>query len=184
MIQLRPDCLIFKLPNGDSIPCSAETVTIELIGEGNALNPETIREAASAVVYYFTNDLSQTFVTVAEFSEVLSRVLTNLGHTVVTESGVRLPSGEPPTNLEGLLGEVGSGFELGFYAELRREFHKIVEAGPSIVRFAGLRETVKALTGAKRWCARCDRVSDQIVDYLRECLSAEMPGGNTQLIVS
>lgn len=33
MIRLRPDCLVFKMSSGESIPCSAEKVTIELIGK-------------------------------------------------------------------------------------------------------------------------------------------------------
>ena len=32
MILLRSDFLVFELSNGDKIPCSASTVTVELMG--------------------------------------------------------------------------------------------------------------------------------------------------------
>src|SRR3569833_1988255 len=70
MIQLRPDCLIFQTSQGELIPCSAETVTIELIGDASSvLDPEIVREAASAVVHYFKHDLGRETVSVAEFSD-------------------------------------------------------------------------------------------------------------------
>ena len=63
MIQLHPDCLIFETSSGESIPCSAEVVTIELVGDSK-LDPEIVREAASAVVYYFRHELGRDNVSV------------------------------------------------------------------------------------------------------------------------
>ena len=34
MIQLHPDCLMLQMASGESIPCCAELVTVELMGEG------------------------------------------------------------------------------------------------------------------------------------------------------
>jgi len=49
MIQLHPDCLIFRTSQGELIPCSAESVTIEMIGDASSLiDPETVREAPPA----------------------------------------------------------------------------------------------------------------------------------------
>jgi hypothetical protein len=55
---------------------------------------------------------------------------------------------------------------------------------PEVLRFRGLRICVKQLIGAKRWSRRCQRLNDQIVDYLRTCLSAEKGGQACALIVS
>ena len=42
MIQLHPDCLIFRTSQGELIPCSAESVTIEMIGDASSvIDPET-----------------------------------------------------------------------------------------------------------------------------------------------
>ena len=49
MIQLHPEYLIFRTSQGELIPCSAESVTIELIGDASSfLDPDTVREAAAA----------------------------------------------------------------------------------------------------------------------------------------
>src|SRR5678815_3620123 len=92
MIQLHPDCLIFRTSQGELIPCSAESVTIEMIGDASSLiDPETVREAAAAVVHYFKYDLHRDTVSVAEFSDALQRALRCFGFDVTTttfENGV------------------------------------------------------------------------------------------------
>jgi hypothetical protein len=42
---------------------------------------------------------------------------------------------------------------------------------------------VKQLTGARRWTGRCERLEDQIVSYLRECLTAETAPPDCALVV-
>ena len=79
MIQLHPEYLIFRTSQGELIPCSAESVTIELIGDASSfLDPDTVREAAAAVVHYFKNDLGQHTVSVAEFSYVVITLMVEL----------------------------------------------------------------------------------------------------------
>src|ERR1700678_1629729 len=54
MIQLKNDCLILQTESGQQIPCSAESVTFELMGEGAQLvDPEVVRHASAAVLHYF-----------------------------------------------------------------------------------------------------------------------------------
>jgi hypothetical protein len=52
-----------------------------------------------------------------------------------------------------------------------------------MVRFHRLRGCVKQLTGARRWSSRCEMLQVQIVEYLRECLSAETRAGECALLV-
>ena len=50
MILLQPDYLVFRTSDGDNIPCSAQQVTVELIGESAALlHAEVIQNAAQNV---------------------------------------------------------------------------------------------------------------------------------------
>ena len=43
MIRLHDDCLVFEMSNGDKIPCSASTVTVELMGSAvDLLDRETV----------------------------------------------------------------------------------------------------------------------------------------------
>ncbi|MDB6026468.1 MAG: hypothetical protein JWM68_2691 [Verrucomicrobiales bacterium] len=179
MIQLNPDCLIFQTAAGENIPCSAELVTIELIGEAaSSLDPDVIENASAAVLHYFKKELGRTFVTVAEFAEALEKVLRGFGLSVkkFATSGAKqrkLPR-VAEDDLRQIAAESGKGFELFFFSNLREHLHqKIASDSPEIVRFNGLRSCVKQLVGARRWSHRCQDLNDQIVDYLRICLSAE-----------
>ena len=54
MIQLHPDCLLFEMPGGEAIPCSAELITVNLLGEAaDLLDPDLVQNAARAVIHYF-----------------------------------------------------------------------------------------------------------------------------------
>jgi len=175
MIQLHPDCLIFRTSQGELIPCSAESVTIELIGDASSLlDPDMVREAAAAVVHYFKYDLKRETVSVSEFSEALERALKCFGYEVTTSAADKsTPLG---TDLRELART--ANFELIFFQRLREEFTRqaaeSAKSGES-VRFWGLRPTVKQMIGARRWGQRCERLSDDVVDFLRACLS--MDGG-------
>jgi hypothetical protein len=182
MIQLHPDYLIFRTSQGELIPCSAESVTIELIGDASSLlDPETVREAAAAVVHYFKYDLGKHTVSVSEFSEALERALKCFGFEVSTSA---LENGRTVTGAD--LREIASAaedVELAFFAGLRREFNRLAAESGEMVQFWGLRGCVKQILGAKRWGRRCERFSDQIVDFLRECLSIQGGGPARSLVV-
>ena len=184
MTPLPPDCLVFKLADGEAIPCSASDVTIELIGDSAALIDESLlQNAAAAVLRYFKNELGRTSVSVGEFSEALEKALRSLG--------LNVQSADPPepalrvaeADLLQLAGESGEGFELTFFARLRAEMRQRLQQSPQVVRFSGLRSCVKQLTGARRWSGRCQDLHDQIVEYLRTCLTVESSGARCALLV-
>jgi hypothetical protein len=181
MIQLHPDCLIFRTSQGELIPCSAETVTIEMIGDtSSTIDPETIREAAAAVVHYFKYDLHRDTVSIAEFSDALERALRCFGFDVSTttyENG--LPIGADLREIA----LAAEDYELSFFQRLREEFLRQASGSEEVVRFCGLRGCAKQITGAKRWGHACERFSEQVVDFLRNCLSIEPSAHSRGLIV-
>ncbi len=198
MIQLRSDCLVFETSNGETIPCSAEEVTIELIGSAaELLDKEMIRHAAAAVLHYFRNELQRTTVTVAEFTEALEKVLRNFGFAVGTAEHLPKPSGEPidpaesksaasdviVADLRLLACESGKGFELFFFPRLKQEIASRLKETPRALRFRGLRGCVKQLIGARRWTGRCQQLNDQIVEYLRECFTRHEGGATCAMLV-
>ena len=68
MIKLHSDCLVFETAQGEQIPCSAESVSVEMLGDAGAvIDPEVVRAAAAAVLHYFRHELGRESVTVAEF---------------------------------------------------------------------------------------------------------------------
>lgn len=80
MIALQSDCLLFQLASGESIPCSPEMISVELIGDSsNRLDPEMLRHAAASVFHYFKTELNRETVTIGEFSIALEKALRNLG---------------------------------------------------------------------------------------------------------
>jgi len=184
MIQLHSDCLTFDMPDGESIPCSAELVTIELIGNATeVLDPEVVRNAARAVLHYFKVELGRTSVSVGEFSQALAGVLRGFGLTVSEPGSDDKPRRTLGYDLRKLACESGKGFELAFFPRLRDELHQQLRQSPQVIRFRGLRGCVKQLAGAQRWSGRCQELNDQIVDFLRHCLSAEKGTHGCALVV-
>lgn len=184
MIQLRSDCLVFKLDNGDAIPCSVEQVTVELIGDAaQTLDPDLIRNAAAAVLHYFKHEQGREYVSISEFSDALEHVLQSFGFEVsYDENQTQNQPQVSRTDLRTLASASGKGFELCFFPRLRNAMEQQMGKSPRVICFTGLRSCVKQLVGAKRWTGRCQQLSDQIVEYLRECLNRE-PHGNCALLV-
>ena len=183
MILLRPDCLVFKTSSGESIPCSAQEVTLELLGDAvNQMDEAMIQNAAHAVLHYFRTELDRTVVTIGEFAETLATVLRTLGLQVDTgpvDSGRRVVDSDLRP-----LAIVNEGVcELVFFQMLRAELRNHLDAAPQVVRFNGLRGCVKQMVGARRWTHRCQQLSDQIVNYLRDCFGAEAGRTSCALVV-
>ena len=181
MIALHSNCLLFQLANGESVPCSADMIVVEIVGEsGGTLEPDMLRHAAASVFHYFKNELNRESVTVGEFSYALEKVLRHLGF-IVHAGG---PDGEiGDADLIRLADEAGDRRELFFFPRLRDELRGKLRQSPRVVRFRGLRGCVKQLAGARRWSHRCEQLQDQIIAYLRECLSAEPEPAQCALVV-
>lgn len=181
MIQLHTHCLAFEQPDGETIPCSVDAMSIKLIGAAaHGLDREVVRQAAAAVLFYFRHEQKRVSVTVAEFAEALERVLRGLGfkvHVAGAATAAPPPESKPAVVAEANLAEIANaadkGFELAFFLRLRTEMEQALKRAPQLVRFTGLRGCVKQLAGAQRWCPRCRRLNDQIVDFLRHCLASD-----------
>ncbi len=184
MIALLSDCLLFQLTNGESVPCSAEMISVELVGGSDCLlDPEVLRHAAASVFHYFKAELCRESVTVGEFAGALEKVLRNLGFTI-RAGAVESRSRETiETDLGLMAKESGGSFELLFFPRLRDELRTQLRHSPRVLRFRGLRGCVKQLAGARRWSGRCERLRDHIVDYLRQCLTAEPESADCALVV-
>ncbi|MGO8674786.1 MAG: hypothetical protein ACLQVX_02805 [Limisphaerales bacterium] len=178
MIALASDCLVFQLASGESVPLSVEMISIELLG-GTAkwFDAEFVRHAANAVFHYFKQDLDRRTVTVGEFAGALEKVLR--GFTPPATGPSPSQPGVAESDLGRLARESGEGLELFFFPRLREELRHKMRQAPQVVRFRGLRSCAMQLAGARRWTARCQSFKEQIVSFLRGCLTAE--AGQTQL---
>ena len=193
MILLRPDCLVFKTSGGQHLPCSAHEIATKLMGDSAQwLHPELVEHAAAAILHYFKSEKGQHFVSVAEFCGALRRVLRGLGFDVKTSDSAPGWEGASQAsakrrvieaNLQQLADVSSQGCELLFFPRLRDAVRRQLDGTPLVLQFRGLRPCVKQLTGAKRWGARCQQLNDQIVEYLRTCLTAEKSGDGCALVV-
>lgn len=182
MIQLHRDYLLVETSPGQIIPCSAELVAVELVGEAaGTVDAAIVREAAAAVLHYFRQDLGWTTVSVGEFSRALEQALQALG--------VQLEAPANQTQVRSIdLRQVASsaerGFELSFFSKLRHLLQATLEESPKILRLHGLRGCVKQLVGAKRWTNQCQNLNDQIVGYLRACLESDSSVKSCDLVIN
>ena len=184
MIQRHSDCLVFKTLSGQSVPCSAQYVTIALAGhEATQVDPDFLRHVAAAVVHYFREELGRCSVSLGEFSEALEVVLRHFGLSIQSPVTVDPSESVIVSDLRQLASESGKSFELAFFPRLRSELQKNLTSSPRILRFHGLRGCVKQLAGARRWSARCQELSDQIVDFLRSSWNNEARGTGSALVV-
>ena len=182
MIALQSGCLIFKLADGESIPCSAEMVTVEIIGSASGqIDQEMLQHAAASVFHYFRQELKRETVTVGEFAGALEKVLRDLGF-IIRSGGIEARQ-TVETDLGRLARDSAGSLELFFFPRLRDELRARLRQSPRVLRFRGLRGCVKQVAGARRWSARCERMRDQIVGYLRECLVAEPEQNECSLVV-
>ena len=157
MIQLKTDCLIFQTNDGEQVPCSAEWVTLELMGEGAQLvDPEVVRHASAAVLHYFKHELQRQFVSVGEFAAALERVLRNFGLSVYADTDTDAQNRTAKRrvmecNLQALATSAAlTALSCFSFPQLRQELQRNLKQAPHMVRFSGLRDCVKQLAGTPR----------------------------------
>jgi hypothetical protein len=174
VITLAADCLLFELPDGESVPYSADMVSVELVGgTAELFDSEFVRQATRAVFHYFKHELGRRTVTPGDFAAALEKVLRGFAATAQLAAERDSQPRVLEADLCRLAVETGAGHELFFFPRLRTELQRHLRQGPRMLRFRGLRGCVKQLTGARRWCLRCQSLEGEIVAYLRECLRAE-----------
>jgi hypothetical protein len=173
MIALASDCLLFRMANGESIPFSADMISVELMGAAaRNFSPEFLHHATQAVFHYFQHELGHTTVTVEEFAEAFEKALKGFKPAPPIVPQAPLPS-VIESDLSRLVTEAEGGCELFFFPRLREELRLQLQREPRLLRFHGLRGCAMQLAGARRWTTRCQSLREQIVAFLRECLNAE-----------
>jgi hypothetical protein len=186
MIALSSECLLFQFANGESMPLSADMISVELTGDHQGqLDAEMLQHATASIFHYFKSEQGREMVTLGEFAGALEKVLRGLGFEVrADEAACPLPGGKAAAaDLLVLARESGESRELFFFPRLRGELRAQLRRTPRLVRFHGLRGCVKQLAGARRWSIRCEQLQDQIVEYLRGCLTAEPGQTECSLVV-
>lgn len=184
MILLADNFLFFQLPSGESVPFTAEMISVELTdGSGEPFDQEFLEHAAASVFHYFKTELERKTVSVAEFAAAFESVLNGLGLKLHGGRIAMTRDDSANKDLQLLAFHAGGGGELAFFPRLRSAVRAQFQLTPRLVRFHGLRDCVKSLLGAERWSPRCDYLRDQIIEFLRRTLSKETAGSTCALLV-
>ncbi len=184
MITLAADCLVFELANGENVPFSSDMISVDLAGEtAKWFDQDFVRDATKAVFHYFKYEKGQQTVSIGEFAEALEQVLERFAAAAEQHVKAARTTGVVEADLARLARESSDGWELLFFPRLREEVRQHAHASPRMIRFSGLRDCVKHLLGAERWGDRCRLLEDQILAYLRQCLTAEVRSENCSLVV-
>lgn len=181
MIALASDCILLRAPNGESFPMQPGAIAIEVVTDGESPFDENfVKEASAAVLHYFKQEEGRDSVTLAEFAEALEKVLQGF-KPESSDTAAKTPVLE--ADLQKLAADSSEAFELTFFPRLRDEMRAGLQKSPQLLRFRGLRNCVMRLTGSRRWSARCQDLQEQIVEFLRKCLSSEPHPESCALVV-
>jgi len=184
VILLHADCLLFRLPSGESVPMCPEMITIQPSSDTAAvIDSEMVQESVAAVFHYFKHEVGCQSVSMDEFTAALEKVFRGFGFAGLRSKTLDWASAAFEPDLRRLAQESGVGSELFFFPRLRTEMQKQLRQPAQVVRFHGLRGCVKQLAGARHWGQRCQTLRDQIVAYLRACASSDTAGKDCTLIV-
>ena len=186
MIQLHSDYLVFKTANGNSVPCSAEMVVFELMGDSaKHIDEELIHNATAAVLHYFKTDLRRNIVSVEEFTEAVAEVLRGFGIKVTLQEEIHERTARiSVADLFALVDECGPMRELTFFPQLRLTVQACIEANADVVHLKSLKTCVKVLAGAKHWCPRCEPVRDRLLEFVHSCCLSDKKDAEVSLMIN
>ncbi len=184
MIWLGSEYLMFEMPSGERVAFSSEAIAVEIVDETEGeLDVHMVKQAANAVYHYFKHELGRQSVTVSEFAQAMEKALDGFEISILPAPPERRAQRIAEADLRQIAHESGRAFELNFFPRLRDALRLQLTTVPTVIRFTGLRPCVKALMGAKRWSSRCAAMEEQIVGYVRECLSTDAAGAGCILVV-
>ena len=123
-------------------------------------------DIAKGIIEYLRQRYPANTITVDELYEKISRALGVLGWEDVA---AELQVGPPPLriSLAEIAKEAGDGFELAFFRLLRERLAETCVTGAQQVQCYGLKPGVKILQRARRWGDRCQRLAEEIAEFLR-----------------
>ncbi|MCX7872227.1 MAG: hypothetical protein N2487_02965 [Verrucomicrobiae bacterium] len=146
---------------------------VEIAGDKGALpEKKIVKEAILAVIHYLKADLKKDVVAADEFSEMLETVLEGFGYHVKAlvknrEKKDKKQSKTVYLNLQDIIDESGSCYELFFFDQLAKTMRETLKQNPNVLYINGLRESVKKIIGVNKWDRRCSNLSEEIINFAR-----------------
>lgn len=122
-------------------------------------------DVVQGVVHFLKVKYKGTVIAIGCLFDKIRNSLRDLG---LDEMSKGLETITPPVSLSltDIARRAGSGYELVFYRLLAEKFQLAAAHGAEQVFCYGLRKCVKNLSGARKWCPRCERLAAEIKEFL------------------
>jgi len=123
-------------------------------------------DIAKGIIEYLRLRYPRNTITVEELYAKIGKALEVLGWDDIA---AKLQVEPPPLriSLAEIAQEAGDGFELAFFRILRERLAETCVTGSQQVQCYGLKQGVKTLSRARRWGDRCQRLAEEISEFLR-----------------
>lgn len=183
MIQLNTDCIYLHTAGGEPQPLSSPVIVEAFTKSGLVqahIETWQLEEMAQALIHYFRHDLQIETVEAEDFARALAALSVIMACKPTEEKAAYVHS----TNLYHLAQQSGCAFELGFFGAIERSIAELKRTRARLIRFESLRPCVKLLTGAHHWGKSCQRLSDDIVVFIRKHMLQQAAGDPIAFAVS
>jgi hypothetical protein len=80
MVKIEKDHMVFVNEQDPKVPPNFNLLAIELVGDG--VDTDIVCNAASALVFYYQEELGRSHVSIKEFGRALTKTLGKLGYGV------------------------------------------------------------------------------------------------------
>ncbi len=171
MIQPANDVIFVRFENGRAEPLALEELAARIAeNEGpTVVQPWVAEQLAHAIFHYLRTELKRDWVSGRELFWILRAAVDGLVRA--RQSYPRLFEGTArpvvETDLHNLAIQCGGGFELAFFDKLGGLVADIERQHPAVIRFTRLRPCVKTIVGAQLWSRSCQRLSEEILAFVR-----------------
>ena len=183
MILLADNCLVFQTASGESIPHTAESISVEVLGDAANLfdpNSSSTPPPPSFIITGMNSAAkpspSRNFP--SRWKKSCAASSSRQESAAQASGSAHHPVRPPPARPA-----IRRRRRTFFFPRLRDELQALLRQSPQMLCFQGLRQCVKQLSGAQRWSRRCQELQDQIVEFLRTCMSRETSGTSCALVV-
>lgn len=123
-------------------------------------------ELLQGINHYLENKCPLRVLTVEDLHSRIRKMLQKIGCESIAET---LPLTAPPVtlSLSHAAEQAGNGFELAFFNHLHDEIEDLRSHGVKTLRFTKTKECVQILRGIKRWTTPCEKLHQEILNFLQ-----------------
>lgn len=169
MILAREDIAWVQKPDGRLTPFDAERLvaSIQAAAARAGQHDWWVAESIAAAVHRYACECArEQIIPVQELVDIVVAVIAMLGYDEIS-AAYEQAQHHTEIRLDDLAGQIGGAFELGFYRQLDGALDVVTDKDLALVMVRGLRRCVMQLRGARRWNIGCQRLAEEIVEYVR-----------------